>query len=176
MNVAKMIKKAKKGNKNALVQLIMHEKDTYYKLAFTYMGNEHDAMDALSVMIITLYEKINQLKDGAVFYSWSKTILVNECKALLRKKQKVITVDSFVKEKSQTNDFQQIDNQIDINAMLEYLNEEQKEAIQLKYFLDYDNKTIAKLTNTSVGTVKSRIFYGLKKLRTIGERDKNGSY
>src|SRR5690625_4344123 len=142
MNVAKMIKKAKKGNKNALVQLIMKEKDAYFKLAFTYMGNEHDAMDAMSEMIITVYEKIQQLKNDVVFYSWSKTILVNECKALLRKKRKVITVDTFYEEKSTSNDFKRVDNQIDINAMLEYLSEEQKEVIQLKYFHDYDNETI----------------------------------
>ena len=49
--------------------------------------------------------------------------------------------------------------------MLKCVNEYQKEAIQLKYFHDLDYETIAAITNVSVGTVKSRIFQGLKKIR-----------
>lgn len=40
----------------------MDEKDAFYKLAFTYIGNQHDAMDALEEMIVSVYENINQLK------------------------------------------------------------------------------------------------------------------
>lgn len=83
MDVARWVKKAKKGNKEALLHLIMSEKDVYYRLAFSYMGNAHDAMDAMDEMIVTLYEKIGQLKKEEAFYSWSKTILVNGCKRLL---------------------------------------------------------------------------------------------
>ena len=54
MYVVRLVKKAKKGNKEALLQLIMAEKDAYYKLAFTYMGNTHDAMDAMEEMIVTV--------------------------------------------------------------------------------------------------------------------------
>jgi RNA polymerase sigma factor (sigma-70 family) len=49
--------------------------------------------------------------------------------------------------------------------MLIHLNPHQKEAIQLKYFHDLDYQTIATITSVSIGTVKSRIFQGLKKLR-----------
>ena len=84
MKVNHLVKQAQKGNKEALLQLIMADKDAYYRLAYTYMGNEHDAMDAMEDMIVTLYEKIDQLKKGEAFYSWSKTILVNRCKTLLR--------------------------------------------------------------------------------------------
>ena len=35
MKVIRLVKKAKRGNKEALLQLIMTEKDVYYRLAFT---------------------------------------------------------------------------------------------------------------------------------------------
>ncbi|MNC74505.1 RNA polymerase sigma factor RpoE [compost metagenome] len=54
---------------------------------------------------------------------------------------------------------------MDIQALLQYINEHQREAIQLKYFHDLDYQTIADMTQVSIGTVKSRIFQGLKKLR-----------
>lgn len=61
MRVALKVKQAQKGNKEALLQLILAEKDPFYRLALAYMGKEHDAMDALEEMIVILYEKIGQL-------------------------------------------------------------------------------------------------------------------
>lgn len=172
MNVVRLVKRAKKGNKEALLQLIMAEKDTYYRLAFTYLGNTHDAMDAMEDMIVKLYEKIDQLQKEDAFYSWSKTILVNCCKGHLQKRNKVILVedwsDTDERELSHewTNDlYSRTDQQLDIQDLLQNINEHQREAIQLKYFHDLDNQTIAEITNVSLGTVKSRIFQGLKRLK-----------
>ncbi|MFV8829925.1 sigma-70 family RNA polymerase sigma factor [Alkalihalobacterium sp. APHAB7] len=172
MNVIRLVKKAKKGNKEALLQLIMAEKDVYYKLALTYMGNSHDAMDAMEEMIVTLYEKIDQLKNEDAFYSWSKTILVNCCKTLLRKQKKIVLIEewSMTNESEaghalKVNPYVRTERQIDIQQLLLHLNDHQREAIQLKYFHDLDYQTIAVMTNVSVGTVKSRVFQGLKKLR-----------
>jgi len=163
-----MVKKAKKGDKEALLQLIMAEKDAYYKLALTYLGNEHDAMDAMEEMIVKLYENIHQLKKNESFYSWSKTILVNGCKALLSNQNNLTSLDEWKMasgENVTSNPYGQCDNKIDIQSLLLNINAVQREAIQLKFFHDFDYKSIASITNVSVGTVKSRIFHGLKKLR-----------
>jgi RNA polymerase sigma factor (sigma-70 family) len=172
MNVVRLVKKAKRGNKEALLHLIMAEKDDYYKLAFTYMGNEYDAMDAMEDMIVRLYDKIDQLKKEEAFYSWSKTILVNSCKSMLRKQKKLVFIDDWnttdEKELSRavTGDpYHSSDLQMDIQTLLLRINEDQREAIQLKYLHDLDYQTIADIANIPIGTVKSRIFQGLKKLR-----------
>ncbi|WNF38827.1 sigma-70 family RNA polymerase sigma factor [Bacillaceae bacterium IKA-2] len=175
MEVLQLVKKAKRGNKEALLQLIIDEKDDYYKLAFTYMGNKHDAMDAMEEMILSLYEKIHQLKKEEAFQSWSKTILVNSCKTMLRKRKKLVLIDDWnnqiEKEHNQHNDalasdpYINSERQMDIQQLLLHVNQYQKEAIQLKYFHDMDYQTIADITNVSIGTVKSRIFQGLKKLK-----------
>lgn len=167
MDVVRLVKKAKRGSKEALMELIMAEKDQMYRLAFTYMGNQHDAMDAMEEMIVRLYENIGQLKKEEAFYSWSKTILVNICKMTLRKQKKLVLIDewhsSMEKERSHSNTSS--DEQLEIAEMLAILNENQKEAIKLKYFLDLDYKTIAEMTNVPLGTVKSRIYEGLRKLK-----------
>ncbi|OEF95692.1 RNA polymerase sigma factor [Desulfuribacillus alkaliarsenatis] len=172
MDIADLVKQAKKGNKEALLTLIMSEKDAYYRLALTYMHNPNDAMDALEDMIVKLYENINQLKQDSSFYSWSKTVLVNHCKNLLRKKNKVVLIDDWddsLELNSNSNfidnSYTSIENQMDIKKMLSYLNNDQREAIKLKYFHDLDYQLIADLTNVPIGTVKSRIFQGLKKLK-----------
>lgn len=177
----RLVKKAKAGSKEALLQLIMAQKDDFYRLAYTYMGNEHDAMDAMEDMIVTLYEKVEQLKDDEAFYSWSKTILVNTCKKLLEKRKRLVLVDDQYSAEFEgasgyhlaSNGYERKEQQIDIQASLKVLNDQQREAIELKYFHDLDIQTIATITNVPAGTVKSRIFNGLKRLRTQYWRDDN---
>ncbi|WP_410771285.1 sigma-70 family RNA polymerase sigma factor [Fontibacillus sp. BL9] len=177
MSAVRQIKQAKKGNKEALLQLILADKDAYYRLALTYMGNEHDAMDAMEEMIVLLYERIHQLRNEDAFYSWSKTVLVNVCKALLRKRQRLVLLEDLSEDAadgpdafrhSHTSDPYKIsDQQMHLQELLQQLNEPQKEAIQLRYFHDLDYATIADAMEVPVGTVKSRIFQGLKKLREL---------
>ncbi|WP_328591070.1 RNA polymerase sigma factor [Siminovitchia fortis] len=157
-----------------MLQLVMAEKDAYYRLALTYMKNEHDAMDVMEDMILTLYQKIDQLKKAEAFYSWSKTILVNMCKSTFIKQQKIIPLESASDaQHSYLAPFLSSEQRLDIQNMLIHLNDHQREAIELKYFHDLDYKTIAKITGVSIGTAKSRIFVGLKKLREIFGGDSN---
>lgn len=77
-----------------------------------------------------------------------------------------------MKQPSKVTPFENSEQQIDIQQLLSNLNEQQAEAIKLKYFRDLDYQTISELTNVSVGTVKSRIFQGLKKLKNqFGGKD-----
>lgn len=179
MKTEKLVKQAKRGDKEALLQLIMSERDAYYRLAFTYMGNAHDAMDAVEDMIVALYEKIGQLRRSSLFFSWSKTILVNSCKSLLRKRKRIVLVDNWeetgegtASEPARSADALRLtEKQLDLQKMLSVLSPEQREAIQLKYLHDLDYKTIADMTGVSVGTAKSRVFQGLKRVREQNERD-----
>lgn len=181
MEDVQLVKQAQQGSKEALLTLIMAEKDRYYRLAYAYMDNPHDAMDALEEMIVKVYEQIGGLRKEEAFYSWSKTILVNSCKNMLKKRSKLVLIEKW--EEKLTNQaagaavnnrnlpgdrdpYVGKDRQLDLQTLLLELNEQQKEAIELKYYHDLDYKTIASMTAASVGTVKSRIFQGLRKLRT----------
>lgn len=169
-----LVQQAKNGDRNALLQLIMEQKDDYYRLAYSYMGNQHDAMDALEDMIVTVYEKLYQLKKPDAFYSWSKKILVNTCKTHLRNIKKVVLINDWSNQKqgikkteTTTNPFSNKEQQLDLYQLLERLSPSQRDAITLRYLHDYDYQTIAEMTNVSLGTVKSRIFQGLKKLNKM---------
>lgn len=59
MELKHLVKKAKKGDKEALLQLILKEKDNYYRLAYTYMKNQ---VDMVQDMIITLFDSIKSLR------------------------------------------------------------------------------------------------------------------
>ncbi|WP_349410723.1 RNA polymerase sigma factor [Pseudalkalibacillus sp. SCS-8] len=161
----KRVRQAQRGDKEALLQLVFERKDEYFRLAYSYLRHEEDAMDVLEDMIVILYEKIDRLKKPESFYSWSKTILVNQCHDMLRKRKK-LTVTDEIHEQSDDQEGANTVHKLDVQKHLDQLNNEQREAIQLRYWLDYDYVTIAQLTKVPIGTVKSRISFGLKKLKS----------
>lgn len=164
LQIEKRVRKAQRGDKEALLHLVLDKKEEYYRLAYSYLRHEEDAMDALEDMIVILYEKVDRLKKPQSFYSWSKTILVNQCHDALRKRKKTTMMETY-QEPLQEKEGESAIHKLDVRQHLERLSPDQKEAIQLRYWLDYDYETIADLTKVPLGTVKSRISTGLKKLK-----------
>ena len=107
---------------------------------------------------------MNKLKKEKAFYSWSKKILVNCCKNLLRKSNKVVLLEN-TKEEAYEENFHNKENEIILEEHLLKLNEKHREVIKLRYYLDMDYKTISRVLKIPTGTVKSRISNGLKKLK-----------
>ena len=159
-----LIIKAKSGDKDALVKLIMEKKEDYYRLAYLYMGNKEDSLDGMEDMIVILYEQIRRLKKPESFYPWSKTILVNCCKKILREKSRIIPTEQ-VENGSFIAGYGNWELSHDLKSHMNGLSPQHQEAIKLRYFLDLDYYSIAQLLGLPVGTVKSRISIGLKRLR-----------
>jgi len=174
VDVINLVREAKKGDKEALIELIMDKKQDYYKLAYVYMKNKEDALDAMEDMIVILYENIHKLKKDDAFYSWSKTILVNCCKNAFKKNNRVISLED-IRDKVQEDydnskasyneEIEEKNQQIIIEEYMSKLNEKHQEVIKLRYFLDLDYKTIASILKIPSGTVKSRISIGLQRLK-----------
>jgi len=114
-----MVKKAKMGDKECLVQLIMIQKNDYYKLAYIYLNHKEDATDAMEDMIVILYENIYKLKKEDAFYSWSKTILVNCCKKTLRQRKKIVSIES-IEELSYEDDIENKEDKVVLEKYLKY--------------------------------------------------------
>lgn len=165
MNTVELVTKAKAGDKDALLALIMARKLDYYRLAYTYTGNQDEAMDALEDMTVVLFDQIKRLKKPESFYSWSQTILVNICRRQLRNRTRIQSIEDISAESlSFEMDDGQILQQISLEKHLARLPLKQQEVLRLRYYLDYDYQSIADLLGIPLGTVKSRISSALKQL------------
>ncbi len=154
-----LIGKARKGNKEALVKLIINRQDEFYRLSYSYMKNEDDAMNMVQDMVVKLYENIHRLKKLDSFYTYAKTILVNLCKDELKRKKRVLLVDAFPEERSED------ENTLLVEDLLSKLDVKHRDVIRLRYILSYDYLEIARVLKIPLGTAKSRAHYGLKKLK-----------
>lgn len=173
MDTASLLKRARSGDKDALTELIMAKKDVYYRLAYMYTGNREDALDCLQDMTVKLFDNIRKLRNTDAFYSWSRTILVNLCKATLKRKGRVIALDD-TREEAFHEDYTASEERQDILVCLNRLSSIQQEVIKLRYFMDMDYETIARVSGIPVGTVKSRIFSGMSRLRELFGGDYRG--
>ncbi|SHN78846.1 RNA polymerase sigma factor [Desulfitobacterium chlororespirans] len=162
--VMNRVKQAQNGDKEALIQLIMSQKEDYYRLAYVYMKNQEDSLDALEDMILKVFENIRTLKNAEAFFNWSKTILVNCCKQNLRKKNKVILLQELPEE-TYEEAFGVYEERMAFEAHLASLNLHYQEVLRLRFLLDMDYQTIADLLKIPLGTVKSRMHTGLQKLK-----------
>lgn len=100
-------------------------------------------MDAMEDMIVALYEKTGQLQMNEAFYSWSKTILVNRCKTLLRKNNRFVPLEdeqepslAALTALTDNNPFRDTESEMDMQVLLSHLNAQQREAIELRYVHD----------------------------------------
>ena len=159
-----LIKRAKLGDKEALIELIMREKQDYYRLAYIFMKDNDDALDVMEDMILKVYENLKKLKDDNAFYSWSKSILVNCCRNNLKRRKRVILMRN-IPEGSYEDIFHITDEQLYIEKHWGSLNQKYQEVLKLRYYLDMDFASIAAILKIPLGTVKSRIHAGLQKLK-----------
>lgn len=82
----KLIQQAIKGNQDACVLLLQHHQDVLYRIAYSYLRNEPDTLDAIQEVTIRCLTRIHTLKEPTYFKTWLIRILLNVCADLNRKK------------------------------------------------------------------------------------------
>jgi RNA polymerase sigma factor (sigma-70 family) len=163
LDIPQLVLEAKAGDKEALTKLIIDKQDEYYRLAYVYTENKEDSFDAIADMTVIVYQHIKKLRNEEMFYSWSKTILVNCCKTIIKQRRRIVFFEEYP-DKGREEKYNLKEARIDIMNCFKKLNDRQQEVIRLKYFMDMDYESISKISNVAIGTVKSRAFEGLKKL------------
>ncbi len=83
-----LVKRAKKGDKEAFITLIEGQTETLKRVAYAWLSNEEDIADVIQDTILDAYEHIGQLKKAAYFRTWIVRILINNCTRIYRKNKK----------------------------------------------------------------------------------------
>jgi len=162
-SINKKVKLARSGDKIALVELVQLRKDYLYRIAWSYLQSEHDVYDALQETIIKAFYDIVNLKKPEYFYTWYTRVLINTCKQILQQGKKLVNIED-IRESICTRENSD-ESKMDIERGLLKLSGEHREVIFMHYMEDLPIKDIALILDLPEGTVKSRIYYGISKLR-----------
>ena len=162
----------KQSNKEHFREIYERHVDDIYRLCFSYMKNPHDSEEAVSAVFCKLIKKSPVFETQEKEKAWLVVTACNECKSMLRALRRHPKVDisnlseQSVSEESKYNDI--------IDAIIS-LPEKYSSVLYLHFYLGYSLKEIAKMTKQNESTVRSRLFYGKKKLASlIGGNDDEG--
>ncbi len=151
--------------------------DRYAKLMVNYFfkmlwQDREKAEDFMQELFTKIYHKPELYNPEKSFKTWIYTIANNMCKNEYRKHEirkgtvnnlneniKVATSDAAPDERHDKAVFNER-----LKQELEKLSETHRTTFILRFKHDLSLKEIAEITNTNEGTIKSRIFYALKKL------------
>lgn len=176
-----LIMKAKMGDENSFESLISGCQRKAYNIAYRYMNNEEDAMDALQESFIKVFRHLSSFKEDSRFETWVYRIVVNTCTDMLRKNSSQKITASIYRQIDEEETVLEIPDRSGspeeifeknqktehIISCLERLNPDQKEIIVLRDIHGFSYEEISGILACSIGTVKSRINRSRLRLREI---------
>jgi RNA polymerase sigma-70 factor (ECF subfamily) len=158
-----------KNNEKAITEIYQryaHKLLGYFFKMFN--GDEAKAKDFLQDLFVKVIEKKHQFDTSKKFYTWVFTIASNMAKTSFRKPllQEVndseFTLSNIVV--SDADDMDKLQFRKLLRTAIHQLEHHHKVAFILRYQEQFSLKEIADITETSLGTVKSRLFYATKKI------------
>jgi len=179
-----LIKKAVSGDEASFEALIFSCKGKAYNIAFRYLRNQEDAMDALQESFIKIFRHLGKFNGESSFDTWVYRIVVNTCNDMLKKSKKRTEPLAFYNQKEESHQWEIPDTELlpderliqkekstYILDCLEKIPIEQKEILILRDIQGFSYEEIAVILKANVGTVKSRLSRARLKLREVYIRE-----
>lgn len=147
-----------------LKECIEKNKESMYRLAYSYTKSREAALDVIQETVVHALEKAHTLRDPCKMKNWVFRILVNESVSWYRKNRRTVSL-SEQDEVPLQDRTAEVAEALDVYRAVQALNPELKTVIILRYYEDMRLEDIAKITHTPLNTVKSRLRRGLDQIR-----------
>jgi RNA polymerase sigma-70 factor (ECF subfamily) len=177
----KLILKAQSGDNESFNKLVSLWYKRIYNYCFKYAGSHDIAMDITQNTFIAVHKKIGQLRDATSFKPWLYRIAINCGHEELRKQRRLegfgqnqegeqksetqITVSDDLRYQPDAA-MQQRELAEQILDCLQSLAEDQRVVVIMKEYEGLKFREIAKVLDISENTAKSRLYYGLKHMKS----------
>lgn len=151
-----------KINEKEFESLFKQYKNDIYRIAYTYVNNEADALDIVQESAYRAYISKDKIRDKNKFRSWILKIAVNKSKDLLRK-NKLISLEDLSNVSTM-----QVEDKESVNVFMENLKTlslDEKNVIVLKVYFEYTFEMISDELKIPISTVKSKYYRALEKLK-----------
>ena len=162
----KIIERVLQGDTDAFNLLVRQWEKPIYNFIVRMIGDREEAMDLCQEAFMKAYRELDSLKDLDRFSSWLYRIAHNTCFSKLRKDQGKTFVELQPETKATKTP---IESRLAVEKALQDLPEDQREVVVLKVFQSLKFDEIAAIQGAPVSTVKSRLYMGFEKLRSILE-------
>jgi len=157
-------------HEHSLIQFLLNEQAYLYRMAYSYLKDQDDALDAVQATACRALEHQGALRDSKAVRTWVTRILINICRDMLRQRQRLIYVSDEQLDQENYNPSLFDDT---LKNRVEQLPFDLRVVIQLRFYNEMSLKEISAVTRCNLSTVKTRLYTGLKRLRIELEGDEN---
>lgn len=184
-----LISQAKLGDLGAFNQLVLRYQDRVYHTSFSILGNEQDTEDITQETFLTAYRKLEGFR-GDSFAAWLLRIAVNRCIDQLRFQRRHHSMDleptNGEGEANDTPDWlkdtgKSPEEMLEQHELLEMLQQvlmdlpaQFRIAVVLVDLLQLEYGEAASILAVPLGTVKSRLSKGRRRIRDLWLRAEAG--
>lgn len=164
LDESSLVRGAQAGDESAFTLLIHQRQHQLYRMAWSILRNDADALDATQDTCIKVWRELPQLRDPNRFDAWLMRTLVNRCRDMLRARKRstvreIRMADDSVEAARPSNraladDLAEADA---IRQAFDQLSADDRTYIALHYAEDRSIAEIAALVGAPEGTVKWRL-------------------
>ncbi len=130
-----------------------------YRCALMYMGNEHDALDALDEAVYKGLRACRRLRQEEFFDTWMTRIVINQCRSQLRRRRDEVSLDELDDIAAEQFDA------LPLREAVRALPRELRDVVVLRYFSGYTLRETAEILEIPPGTAATRQRRALEVLR-----------
>ena len=179
MDESALIQSARKGDLDAFNTLVLTYQHQVYNLAYRIMGEEAAASDATQEAFVSAYKNLKSFRGGS-FKSWLLRIVTNACYDDLRRRKRrpATSLDELTDGEDGEAEFdvpapddapEIIAQRHELASLIQQgittLPDDQRIVLVLSDVQGMSYDEIASMTNSNLGTVKSRLSRARAKLR-----------
>ncbi len=181
-----LIRRAQRGERDALEQLVISQKQYIYSIAMTIFHNTDDAEDLTQTAFIRLFRSIHQYNGDSKFTTWLYRLVINLGRDELRSRRRKVPIINPIATDDDELDpvtlIRDTNSERDPQASLEHnetrrilvealaqLDDQYRLTLTMLYFDDMKYADIADILEIPLNTVKSHIRRGKERLREILE-------
>jgi len=184
-DLTQLVLRARNGNVSGMAELFEATYKRLYYFSYMIAGNSDNAQDLLQEGFIKCMSALDTLRDPRDFYAWMWRILRNTHMNMLRKDRYAIIeaeeehmLDALISEddtpeiSAEKNEMYRI-----LRFIIDALPNEQREAVLLRYYEDLSVSEIAVIQECPAATVKSRLLYAKRAIKSaiIAEENRSGT-
>lgn len=158
----------------AFNRLMKRHEDGVYRMALMYCKSKESAFDITQDVFVKVFQNLKSFRGDSTFKTWLYKIVYYESLNWIRKNKKfkynqdIDEIEFAISSNSYADDaVLKKERYKTLNDSMDKLNKKYKTVVYLKYFENLSLKEIAKIVNTTEGTIKNILFRSVRKLQDI---------
>ena len=169
-----LVERAARGEPDAFDALARQASNRMYGIAYRILRDQYLAEDALQQALITVWNELPRLRDPDRFDAWLYRLVIHACTDEMRQVRRHrfdVAINEITTSPAVPDSTSAVADRDQIERGFRRLGPEERAVIVLHHYLDLPLPEVASTLQIPLGTVKSRLYRGLREMRAVLDAD-----